>query len=233
MPLATRHRDEPYPALAPLEGLEVHHVWDAAFMATLQGRAETEIAARMEAGHRAYVAWLHEAPAAWGWVATREAYIGELGVTLRLRGGERYLWNFVTLPSHRGLGIYPRLLQAILRTESVDAERFWIGYAPENHASGAGIRKAGFVDAVELSFDTSGRPALRPLVADASAVASMLGLPVTTESLAPCWRCVRAGRGSMSCGGRCACDYQVAESGCAKPSATVPAASPVALLVRA
>lgn len=216
MPLATRHRDEPYPELAPLYGFEVHHVWDVAFMAVLQTRSETEIAARMNAGHRAYVAWVHEDPVAWGWVATRDAQIGELGVTLTLGRGERYLWNFVTRPSHRGLGIYPRLLQATLRAESVDAERFWIGYAPENHASGAGIRKAGFADAVELSFDAHGRPALRPFdAAEARVVSRMLGLPVTTEGLAPCWRCVRAGRGAMSCNGSCACDYQVPKSGCA------------------
>ncbi len=111
--------------------------------------------------------------------------------------------------SHRGLGIYPRLLQAILRAESVDAERFWIGYAPENHASRSGIQKAGFKDVVELSFDQTGRPALRPYdAADTPALSRLLDLPIATESLAPCWRCVRAGRGAMACNGRCSCDYQ-------------------------
>ena len=48
-----------------------------------------------------------------------------------------------------------------MRAESRDAERFWIAYAPENHASGAGIAKAGFVALAEMSFDADGRPALQ------------------------------------------------------------------------
>jgi hypothetical protein len=172
---------------------------------------------RLGAGHRAYVAWRDGEPAAWGWVATRSAEIGELGSAFAIPGGERYLWNFVTLPAHRGLGIYPRLLDAMVRAEWRDAERFWIAYAPENHASGAGIRKAGFVDLAELSFDAAGRPALRGLLPGGGRVAArVLGLPEVGDALAPCWRCVRAGRGHMSCApGSCRCDYQRPHVDCA------------------
>jgi GNAT superfamily N-acetyltransferase len=217
MPFATRHRDDPCPELSPLRALEVHHVWDAAFMAALQGRREAEITERFAAGHRAYVAWWNEEPAAWGWVATRTADIGELGTTFAIPEGERYLWNFVTLPSHRGLGVYPRLLHAIVRAESREAERFWIAYAPENHASGSGIAKAGFAALAEMSFDARGRPALRAVVPGGAAAASrVLGLRETSEPLSPCWRCVRAGRPGMSCAPeRCRCDYQRPRSGCA------------------
>jgi ribosomal protein S18 acetylase RimI-like enzyme len=217
MPFATRHRDDPMPALAPLEGLEVHLAWDAGFMAALQGRSETVIAERFAAGHRAYVAWVDEVPAAWGWVATRTATIGEMDATFAIPAGERYLWNFVTLPSHRGRGVYPRLLQAIVRAESAEATRFWIAHAPENHASAAGIRKAGFATMAEMSFDLGGRPALRAVGgASADAAAALLGMRATAEPLTPCWRCVRAGRGPMACAeGSCRCDYQVQESGCA------------------
>src|SRR3954465_2007669 len=89
MPFATRHRDDPFVELSPLAALEVHHVWDAAFMAGLQVRADAEINDRFEAGHRAYVAWWHEQPAAWGWVATRTASIGELSTTFSLSPTER------------------------------------------------------------------------------------------------------------------------------------------------
>ena len=186
-------------------------------MASLQNRKIEEMSSRFAAGHRAYVAVIDGQPAAWGWVATRTADIGELGARLTLNDDERYLWNFVTLPSHRGLGIYPRLLQAIVSAESADAERFWIGYAPENHASGAGIRKGGFVTAAEMSFDATGRPALRAEIpGEAIAASRVLGLPITTEPLSPCWRCVRAGRAGMSCSeGSCRCDYQQPKSGCA------------------
>ena len=217
MPFAARHRDDPFPSLDPLPGLVVRREHDAAVMAALQGRDEADIARRFHAAHRAYVAWRDGEPAAWGWVATQIADIGELGSTFALPAGERYLWNFVTLAAHRGLGIYPRLLQAIVRAESRGAERFWIAYAPENHASGAGIRKAGFVALAEMSFDGRGQAALMALIPGGGAVAArVLGLPEAREALAPCWRCVRAGRGATSCApGQCRCDYQVPKSGCA------------------
>ena len=217
MPFATRRRDDATPPLSPIEGMSVRRELDAGAMAALQNRSVEEISSRFAAGHRAYVAIIDGQAAAWGWIATSAADIGELGAHLTLSSEERYLWNFVTLPAFRGLGIYPRLLQAIVRAESADAERFWIGYAPENHASGAGIRKAGFVTAVEMSFDANSRPALRAeLPTEASAAARVLGLPITSEPLSPCWRCVRAGRAGMSCvEGSCQCDYQQPKSGCA------------------
>jgi hypothetical protein len=217
MPFAARHRETTIAPLSPLPELRVQRVHDAAFMAALQGRSETEMTRRFDGGHRAYVAFYHETAAAWGWVATRSAEIGELGSSFIIPDGERYLWNFVTLSAHRGLGIYPRLLDAIVHAESADAERFWIAYAPENHASGAGIRKAGFSALAELSFDATGHAALRELTPGGGAVASrVLGLPQVHDTLTPCWRCVRAGRGSMSCApGHCRCDYQRPEAGCA------------------
>jgi GNAT superfamily N-acetyltransferase len=217
MPFAARHRTDPTPRLDALPGLAVRREQSASVMAALQGRTEAEMTRRFEAGHRAYVAWREGQPAAWGWVATRAAEIGELGSTFAIPAGERYLWNFVTLAAHRGLGIYPRLLEAIVRAESREAERFWIAYAPENHASAAGIRKAGFLAVAELSFDADGRAALRALTPGGGRVAArVLGLPEAHRPLAPCWRCVRAGRGTMSCAaGRCRCDYQRPDAGCA------------------
>ena len=216
MPLALRHRDEPPLALPPLSGLDVRCTLDSELLARMQDKPASEIVRRFAAGHRAYVAFLNGEPAAFGWVATRTADIGEVGAAFALAEGERYLWNFVTLTSHRGLGIYPRLLDAIVRAESAEAERFWIVYAPENHASGAGIRKAGFADVAELSFDSQGRAGLRGLVdGGASLAARVLGVPEANDELAQCWRCARAGR-KMSCApGTCRCDYQVPKSGCA------------------
>jgi GNAT superfamily N-acetyltransferase len=178
--------------MEPLSGLVVRREEDAAVMAALQGRPEAEMTRRFEAGHRAYVASRDGAPAAWGWVATRAADIGELGSSFAIPAGERYLWNFVTLPAHRGLGVYPRLLEAIVRAESREAERFWIAYAPENHASGAGIRKAGFVALAELSFDAAGRAALPGLV------------PAAAASRHASSGCRRRRRSSRSAGAACA-----------------------------
>src|SRR4051812_38212641 len=131
MPFAARHRQDPTPTIDALPGLVVRRETRADAMAAVQGRAVDEIARRFDEGHRAYVALRDGEPAAWGWVATRTASIGELGAAFAIPRGERYLWNFVTLASHRGQGIYPRLLDAIVRAESREAERFWIAYAPE------------------------------------------------------------------------------------------------------
>jgi len=203
--------------LDPLPGLDVRRERDAATMADAQQRSRKEIARRFAAGHRAYVARLDGEIAAWGWVATREATIGELGITVRLEPDDRYLWNFVTRPGHRGRGIYPRLLQAILRAEAGETGRCWIAHAPENAASASGIRRAGFTAVAELSFDAAGRPALRAIDARESGTASrVLALATTADALTPCWRCVRAGRPAMSCApGSCRCDSQRPERDCA------------------
>lgn len=219
MSFAVRHRSTVVPTQPTLVDLTFAQEQRVDVMATLQQRSATDIAQRFGDGHRAYVAWYEGTPAAFGWVATRTARLGELDTTLTLTDGERYLWNFVTLPAYRGLGIYPRLLEAIIQAESFDAERFWIAYAPENRASGRGIEKAGFVPVAELSFEASGAPALHAIdVAGAYRASAVLGLPVVDEPLAPCWRCVRAGRAMHCAAGQCSCDYQVSDSGCASDS---------------
>jgi GNAT superfamily N-acetyltransferase len=217
MPIAIRHRGDPEPQLPRLQGLTVQQETRADVMAGLQGRAESEIQERFDAGHRAYVASVSGTPAAWGWVATSSAKIGELNASFVVPGAERYLWNFVTLKTHRGLGIYPRLLDAIVLAESADAERFWVAYAPENHASGAGIRKAGFVNVAELSFDEQGAPAVKALIEHGDSASEFLGLPLVEEALAKCWKCARSlAPKKMTCrAGSCSCDYQRPEAPCA------------------
>ena len=158
MPFSTRHLSDSAPRLAPLDGLSVNRETDAAWLGALQSKTPDEMEARLGAGHRAYVARLHGEPAAWGWVATRTARIGEVGAEFRVPQGERYLWNFVTLRGFRGMGIYPRLLDGIVRAEAGEAERFWVGHAPENRASEAGIRKAGFNTVADLALDSAGKP---------------------------------------------------------------------------
>ena len=214
MPLAIRHRDDAVAPLAPLPGLAVRRERSPEAMARLQSKPVSEMGARLVAGHRAYVASLDGIDAAFGWVATRHARIGELGIAFDVPDGERYLWNFVTLPSHRGRGIYPHLLDAIVRAEMREAERFWVVWAPENHASGAGIGRAGFVEVAELSFDRDGRPATSGVAGEATA--RMLEVAHVRGNLAPCWRCARARRAwIMMCPpGECACDYQRKDAGC-------------------
>lgn len=219
MPIALRLRDEPHVALPAVPGLAVRRERDPQVMAGLQQRTENEIQGRFDAGHRAYVATIDEVPAAWGWVATESATIGELKVAFTFSRQERYLWNFVTLAAFRGRGIYPRLIEAIVEIESADAERFWIAYAPENHASGAGIEKAGFALIAELSFDPQGTSVVKDIRVGGGVVASrLLGLADTASTISQCWKCARAAAPAQSdcASGTCSCDYQRAETACAE-----------------
>lgn len=221
MSLALLHAAHHRWTLAPDPAVTISSWRRLGALAALTGRTREELARRLRDGHRAYVATLDGVPAAFGWVASRTASLGELGLTLSLQPDERYLWNFVTRPEFRGRGLYPRLLEAIIaRLARQGARRLWIAYAPENHASARGIARAGFAHVADLSFETDGRVAFRPTQDDvAPLVASLLGVPEAGEALAPCWRCVRAGRGAMACvEGACRCDYQVPQSGCAAPA---------------
>lgn len=216
MSLAVRRRDDPAAPIEARVAIDVRAEQSADVMAALQGREVEEIAARFACGHRAWIAWRDSFPAAFGWVATSSAAIGELRFTFEIPSRERYLWNFVTLPEHRGLGIYPRLLDGIVRADA-GAEQFWIAHAPENAASAAGILKAGFTVVADLSFDAAGRPAVRGRVPGGGyAAAKLLGIPHTHETLAQCWRCVRAGRVHEAACQRtaCRCDYQRSNIGC-------------------
>ena len=217
MALALRLRDDMVPEMTPLPQLSVRRESDPAAMARLQGKSIDEMRRRFAKNHRAYVGLWNNELVSWGWVATSEAEIGELRINFAIPEGERYLWNFVTLASRRGLGIYPRLLDEIVRAESTEAERFWIAYAPENRASGSGIRKAGFVTVAELSFDASGRPAVQVVSPDEVAAARMFGLPQATK-VSACWRCARAPiktENSCETTTSCCCDYRRPEVTCA------------------
>lgn len=197
MALATWWRGDALPPLAPLSGLTVDTTADVDAIARLTALERAEVAARLAAGHRIYVASLDGTPASYGWVATLGASIGELDLAFALPDCDRYLWDFVTLPVWRGRGIYPRLLQAIVTREGAGAERFWIIHAPENTASGAGITKAGFTAVGELSFLHDGGvgtvTAARHERAERGA--ALLGVALYDavrdgRIVSPCWRCV-------------------------------------------
>jgi len=135
---------DPLPELPMLPGFAAAPVADDAAFATLSGLSAVEIAARRENGDRPYRATVEEAGVGWGWSAMRHLAIGELGIARDLPPGDRYLWAFETLPAWRGRGIYPRLLQAILRREAQEGARSWIGHDPGNAPSARGITRAGF-----------------------------------------------------------------------------------------
>ena len=143
MTFATWWRGDPLPNLPSLSSFSAHPSADAQLIARLTNRLQQAFVARFQAGDRLYLASMNDIPVAYGWVATQEGRISELQWAFALPARNCYLYNFFTPPEWRGRGIYPHLLQAIIRQES-SFDHFWIGYMPDNTASGRGISKAGF-----------------------------------------------------------------------------------------
>ena len=135
-------RDERLPGLPTLPGVTIAPADDARLLAAESRSGAPEIEQRLARGHVAWMARRDGEPLGWGWCATTELSIGELGISCALPPGQRYLWDFFTIPRWRGQGIYPRLLQTIAISDPA-AERFWVGHDFGNTASARGIAKAG------------------------------------------------------------------------------------------
>lgn len=191
MALATWWRGDTLPALSLLPGFRVEASRDEHLIAQINQLAQHEVRRRIHTGHQPYLAYLQQTPVGYGWMATQDASIGELGLHFALPATERYLWDFATLPEWQGYGIYPRLLQGILTQQAPTVERVWIIHAPENSPSGAGMTKAGLLPIGQLSFRSDGGVGLAPLESPerAQAGAALLGIPLIERVLAPCWRC--------------------------------------------
>ena len=190
MALATWWASDPLLDLTPLANFQVRQAADDAQLANINQISVAEVAQRRHAGHLPYVGYMDEIAVTYGWVATRQASIGELNLVFSIAAKSRYLWDFATLPAWQGRGLYPRLLQGIVQTERAD--RFWILHAPENLPSGAGMQKAGFQAVGQLSFQHDQSLGLIPLgnPERARIGADMLGVALIEHGLSPCWRCV-------------------------------------------
>jgi len=173
------------------EGLKIELTTDAALLSTLGNISVEAVGQRLSANHLAFVAFIYNQPAAFGWMARGRAYIGELNHDFILPGKNRYLWNFRTLAEYRGLGIYPSLLQYMMRYEGDDADRFWIIHAPENKSSLKGIAKAGFEYVGKLYAKSNGRLGLKT-ASNSDAVHDLLNemnFNPSAETAASCWNC--------------------------------------------
>jgi GNAT superfamily N-acetyltransferase len=144
MALATWWRGDPLPELPELASFSAARSTDVDLIAGLAELSQQEVITRFSEDNRLYLAYIDGVPTAYGWVATKEGRASEIHLDFLLAPGNYYLWDFKTLPAWRGHTIYPHLLQAIVRQEMQNAERFWILYAPQNIASAHGIMHAGF-----------------------------------------------------------------------------------------
>lgn len=207
MSLATWWRGDPLPQLSPLADFAVMVIDNPAILHPVTNLSGREIEHRLTEGHQPYVGLMAGKPVAYGWLATRQADIGELKLTFRLPAQHRYLWDFATQPPWRGRGIYPHLLQAILAQDTHKAVYFWIIHAPENGPSRAGIRKAGFSPVGQLSLDRDGHVALSGVGEEERvyAAAGLLGVPLAHSVLSPCWHCGGANYAALPGAARCTC----------------------------
>jgi len=143
MPFATWWRGDPLRDLPPLPGLTVRRSLNRALINQMTGLTRPAVEGRIKADNAFFVALLDREPTAYGWAALREGRIDELLFRFAVPPGNAYLWDFETLSRWRGRGIYPQLLQGVTALLG-GVDRFWIGYAGHNAASGRGIEKAGF-----------------------------------------------------------------------------------------
>ena len=182
---------ETLPTIKQPAGLRIEESTDITLLAAMGEIAEEEIIKRLANNHSAFIAYIHDQPATFGWMAKSKATIGELGHELILPSGNRYLWNFRTLAAYRGLGIYPALLQYIIHYESKSANQFWIIHAPENRSSLSGIVKAGFKYTGKLYTNANGDTTLEltALAESYRDILESMHIQLSNDTSASCWNC--------------------------------------------
>ncbi len=181
MALATWWCDGLLPNLVPLPSFSVYFSTDAQLIARLANLSLQEVDSRFQSGSRLYLACIDEILVAYGWVATQRGDMPEFQLSFKLSERNCYLWDFRTLPAWRGRGIYPRLLQAIIRQEALFFDRFWIGTASGNTAAEHSIVKAGFHFVADLNISAEGCACGMTLLEDseyARACATLFNLPI-------------------------------------------------------
>jgi GNAT superfamily N-acetyltransferase len=165
------------PELPPLPGFVAGPADDDRALVVLTGCDVAEVVGWRAAGQRSYLARVAGEAVGCGWSTWDKVKIGEIGLAFTLPPGDRYLWGFVTAERWRGQGIYPLLLQAILRHEGAEQCRYRIGHTPDNASSARGILKAGFGRVGDVYRRPDGRFVLDPAgpIERARAGAALLG----------------------------------------------------------
>lgn len=190
MSLYTLRTTDILPAIKFPAGLRIEECTKVDLLAWMGTTTPEDVVSRIANDHVAYAAYINNEPAAFGWMARGKALIGELAHELVLPIGNRYLWNFRTMEAFRGLGIYPALLQFMIRQEREKADRFWIIHAPENSSSLAGIKKAGFHYAGKLyNTDSATTIEKTTLSQTLSSLLAEMNIVLSEEEPASCWNC--------------------------------------------
>ncbi len=126
---------------------------DADSMASAMGlKNPKQIMRRLAQSRRCFAAKTEGNIVAYGWVSTGRECIGEMGRQIHLQADEAYVWDCVTLPAYRRLGLYTALLSFINNTLLEDGyRRIWIGSNLDNQPSIRGFANAGYQPAVAIT----------------------------------------------------------------------------------
>ena len=190
MSLYTFSKIDKFPSIKITPGVKMEECSNVNLLSEMGTTTVDDVTRRLANGHVAFIAYVNNQPAAFGWMATEKAKIGELNHEITLPEGNRYLWNFRTLEAFRGLGIYPALLQYIIKSHFETSDRFWIIHAPENKSSLSGIIKAGFQFVGTLYTNEDG---LATIEADTTNIYKKLlasmEIKVSKQLAASCWNC--------------------------------------------
>ncbi len=214
MSIALFSREDKITLIAKPAQVKIEKCFDVSLLHRLTGLNRMEIERRFMEQNEAWVVWVKDIPAAFGWVARVFAPIGELERFVRVADDEVYLWNFRTLEQWRGKGLYPLLLQHIIRYEcALGTRRQWIIAKPENKASVKGIVKAGFTMVGELSYDSKQEVVLLPVERGEKAdeAASFLNIRIVDGDITPCWCCSSPSMAHSKSSCECQCGIDSAE----------------------
>lgn len=106
--------------------------------------------ARMARGCRCFVAKLDREVVAFGWLATRAEWIGELELEITPERDGAYIWNCATHPAHRRKGFFRSLVKGIAaQAQGEGLKALWIGTLDIPAAKG--VVDVGFVPAMRFT----------------------------------------------------------------------------------
>lgn len=121
--------------------------------------ADAEVSARLDEGGKAALALTEQGEiAGYGWIRYDAIQIDDLRFRLPLPPNHAYIWDCLTVPEHRGRGIFPGLLRFMLeqlRREGIT--EVWAGVEPGNEPSLRAFARAGFRLVAEIDIEDATR----------------------------------------------------------------------------
>ena len=138
------------PQINPID-IKIIEVIDVMKASKITNISTNDLKKRFADKNHLYAAQIDGNPIGYGWAATKKAQFGEPSRKIKIPAKSVYLWDFATYPEHRGKGVYPTLIQKIMK-QYLDANYFWILNQTSNSASARGIQKAGFKKACRIYF---------------------------------------------------------------------------------